>query len=1270
MGRQERPLDPGAGPEQRFAFALRKLRSEAGGPTYRAMAQRTPYTVSTLSRAAAGEQLPSLEVALAYVAACGGDREEWERHWRQTSEEITLRAVEDDDAEPPYQGLARFEPGDHERFFGRDRLVGDLVGLVRTHRFVVLVGASGSGKSSLLRAGLIPRLRGPDEPREPSEPHERAAEEPYESAGEPYERPAAVRILAPGEHPARTHTEALAPMSGEGGEGETVVVVDQFEEVFTLCRDPDERKAFLDRLLDARRAGSGLRVVVAVRADFFGHCAEHRELAESCREATLLIGPMTPDELRDVIVKPATAAGLVVERSLTARLIAEVDGEPGGLPLLSHVLLEAWRRRKGRTLAETTYDAVGGVRGAVARTAEDVYARLTPAQASLARRVLLRLITPGEGAQDTRRGVDRAELDWGDPADTPADTTPADTTAVLDRLARARLITLDENTVDLAHEALITAWPRLRGWVAEDRERLRTHRQLTEAARAWEELRRETGALYRGTRLAVAREWAARDGALDELNSVERAFLEASIGLEDGERAAAARRARRLAFLAACLAVLLVVVTAVGVVAVRQRHSAVEAQRVAVSRQLAAQALNLGDSRPGTAMLLAVEAYRTAPTPEARGALLSMSARRSYQAELNGHADAVSEVAFSPDGTLASVGRDGKTVLWDARHHTRLATLTGHATWLRAVDFSPDGRRMATGGDDRKVVLWDVAHRTKVATLTGHRGPVKSVAFSPDGRTVAGSSDDGTVILWDVKSGSRRVTLTGHRAMVWAVEFSPDGKLLATASADRTVRLWSAATGEQLAVLRGHTRSVDAVAFSPDGKLLASASQDYTARVWDVRRRTSVARLVGHGAEVRAVGFSPDGRTVATSGQDHTVMLWDAERHTRQATLVGHGTNIYSLAYDPSGTLLATAGESGSITLWDPTRIPLTGLADRVNKVVFSPDGRALATAGQNGSAVLWDVVHRTPRAVLPSGHGTVRSAAFSPDGRTLATVTGISQDTPTGPASRPPSPKDQTLMLWPLAGRAGPRRPVTLTGHTARVLDVAYSPDGRIIATGAADKKVMLWDAARGTRLATFTADTGTEGSGVNAVAFSPDGRTLATANYDGRVTLWNVARRTRMATLTGHTGQVRAVTFSPDGRTLASAGIDQTVMLWDVARHTRLATLAGDTGPAFAVAFSPDGRTLATANADTSVMLWDVARRKQLATFTGHTAQVRSVAFSPDGRTLATAGDDGTVRLWNTDPRRTATQLCSALSRDLTREEWKQLIPEKSYRRTCDMG
>ncbi|MCX4679202.1 WD40 repeat domain-containing protein [Streptomyces sp. NBC_01433] len=1128
MGRHEAPLDPAAGPVQGFASELRKLRTGVQGLTYRVMAQRTPYTISTLSRAAAGDQLPSLEVTLAYVAACGADRREWERRWRKASEETARQAAEDDDTEPPYKGLARFEPGDHERFFGRDRLVDDLVGLVRTHRVVVVVGASGSGKSSLLRAGLIPRLR--------------SAEEPY--------RPVGIRILAPGERPARTHTATLAPM---GGEGDTVVVVDQFEEVFTLCRAQKERAEFLDRLLDARRAGSRLRVVIAVRADFFGQCAEHPALADACRDATVLVGPMSTAELRDVIIKPAMAAGVVVERSLTARLVSEASGEPGGLPLLSHALLEAWRQRRGQTLTKAVYDSVGGLRGAVARTAEDACARLTDAQTDLARRILLRLISPGDGTLDTRRSTRRAELTW------TADQ--AETATVLDCLARARLITLDEEVVELAHEALITAWPRLRDWVAEDRERLRLQRRLTEAARTWEELDRDEGALYRGARLAAVRDWAAHHRIRSELTAFEHVFLDASIALEDDERAVAVRRGRRLACLAACLAVLLIVVTGVSVVAVRQRHKALESRQIATSQQLASQALNLADSRPGTAMLLSIEAFRTEPTLEARGALLSMSARRSYQAELTSHADAVSEVAFSRDGTLASVGRDGKAVLWDARRRTRLATLTGHATWLRAVDFSPDGRWMATGGDDRKVVLWNVASRTRVATLTGHRGSVKSVAFSPDGRTLAGASDDGTVILWDTESGRQRLTLTGHGNTVWAVDFSPDGRLLATASTDRTVRLWDAATGEQLAVLRGHTRSVDAVGFSPDSHTLATASQDYTVRLWDVRRHTQVATLRGHSAEVRAVAFSPDGSTVATSGQDHTVILWDIRNHTRRTTLLGQGTNVYTLAYSRNGSLLASAGESGAVTLWAPTHIPLSGHMDRVNKVVFRPDGRLLATAGQDGTAALWDVTG-TRRSNLAVGHGPVRS------------------------------------------------------------------------------------------------------------VAFSPDGRTLAAASYDGRVTLWSVARRTRTATLTGHTGQVSAVAFSPDGKTLATAGIDQTVILWDVAGHKRLATLASDTGPAFAVAFSPDGHTLATANADTSVMLWDVVHRRQLATLTGHTAQVRVVAFSPDGRTLATAGDDRTVRLWNTDPRLTVTQLCTSLSRDLSRKEWKQLITGIPYHRTCDTG
>ncbi|MEU9877776.1 nSTAND1 domain-containing NTPase [Streptomyces phaeochromogenes] len=440
MGRRERPLDPAEGPVAQFAYELRKLRREAGGITYRAMARQAHYSAATLAHAAAGERLASLPVALAYAEACGGDRDEWERRWHQAAQDTAEESrAADDDTEAPYPGLTRFEASDSERFFGRDHLVGQLVDLAREKDFVVLTGPSGSGKSSLLRAGLIPRLQKTDPPRV---------------------RPATIRILTPGPHPARTHAEVLDPSTTRPG---TVIVVDQFEELFTLCADPAERKGFLDLLFTAVRPDHGIRVVVAVRADFYGHCTRDRRLAQAAQDATLLVAPMSTEELRETIVKPAALGGLIVERTLTSRIIAEIQDEPGGLPLMSHALLETWRRRRGRALGEAAYDAAGGIHGAIARTAEDLYQSLTGRQADTARRILLRLVSPGQGTGDTRRPTRRTELT------ALGDGTDADTDVVLERLAHARLITLDEDTVDLAHEAVLTAWPRLRAWIDEDR---------------------------------------------------------------------------------------------------------------------------------------------------------------------------------------------------------------------------------------------------------------------------------------------------------------------------------------------------------------------------------------------------------------------------------------------------------------------------------------------------------------------------------------------------------------------------------------------------------------------------------------------------------------------------------------------------------------------------------------------------------------------------------------------------------------------------------
>ncbi|CAL9354663.1 hypothetical protein SUDANB15_00533 [Streptomyces sp. enrichment culture] len=429
---------------------------------------------------------------------------------------------EADTAASPYRGLRRYEMSDQALFFGRDSLVEELYALTAAHRFVALVGASGSGKSSILRAGLIPALRDPE-------------------ATGPV--PATIRICTPGSNAGSTITPLLAPANTNGG---TLLIIDQFEELFTLQDDRSLQNQLIDRLLTACTTNR-LRVLIAVRADFFGHCANHPGLARVVNQAHLLISAMTPQQLRAAVTKPAAAAGLVVERALTDRIITDVATEPGALPLMSHALLEVWRRRSGKTLTLAAYDAISGVHGAIAHTAEAVFSNLCESEAEMARTMLLRLISPSRDGADTRRPVARSEL--------VADERQ---TAVLEQLIAARLLAVDADTVELAHEALITAWPRLRQWVTSERDRLHEHRRLTEAARTWEDLDRDAGALYRGVLLTVAREhFLTADGQpVSEFNKLEQEFLLASVFAYETEEKEATRTARRVQLLSVLLIVL------------------------------------------------------------------------------------------------------------------------------------------------------------------------------------------------------------------------------------------------------------------------------------------------------------------------------------------------------------------------------------------------------------------------------------------------------------------------------------------------------------------------------------------------------------------------------------------------------------------------------------------------------------------------------------------------------------------------------------------
>jgi WD40 repeat protein/transcriptional regulator with XRE-family HTH domain len=1229
-GRREVPVDPAAGPVQRFAFELRKLRAEADGITYRALAQRAGYSVTTLSQAAAGEQLPTLPVALAYAGACGGDLAEWEARWEEAVEESASDGSQDCDGSlAPYRGLARYETGDSALFFGREQLTADLVDLLRRRRFAAVFGPSGSGKSSLLRAGLIPVLR---------------------QAQEPDLRPAAIRILTPGERPARTHAPLLAPaVPGDGSAGaDTVVIVDQFEEVFTLCHDAAERARFIDLLLASQEPGSSLRVLLAVRGDFYGRCAEHRDLAEALRDANLLAGAMSPAELRDAVVKPATDAGLIVERALTARLVKEVTDAPGGLPLLSHALLETWRRRRGKTLTLAGYEAAGCLDGAIARTSERVYGRFTEGQAGAARRVLLRLVAPGDGTPDTRRSVERAELPG---------TGRDDTAHVVEALAEARLLTLDGDTVEMAHDALITAWPRLRGWVEEDRDRLRVHRNLTEAAHAWQELGREKGALCRGSRLAAAQEHFGI-APREDLNDLEHAFLDAS---RDQERKS--RRRYRLV-LTAVTAALCLALIAVGL-AVGQWRSAVAAQHLAQSRQLAAQSGALLDTDPDLASLLAVHAYRTSPTREATAALYAAAAL-PLRKRLVGGTEPVVSIALSPDGhTVAANSRDGKVRIWSLPGGELRHTFTGYDGGEVAV-FSLDGRTLAVAaahGADGMIGLLDPVAGRKLRTITVPDGSVRAMAFSPDGRTVAAAAP-AAVRVWDVATGRLRHSFTSDPQ---AVAFGPDGRTVAAVVGSGQVRVWDVASGH---LRTAHDSRIEggAVAFSPDGRTYAVVRTDGPVQLREVAT-SIVERTISDGPiGVHDVAFAPGGRTLAIPGPGDTVRLWDTASGTAQATVTAghHGRGAMKVALSTDGRTLVTSSNL------DPTvRVhrlsadhPQTTLpgpdSTYVTDMAFSPDGHTMATVRQGppgrGSIQLWDAKTGGREATLALGPDQAHREKQPPVTVSRLAAVGFS---PTGRALAARATKNRVLEARDVAtGRL-------LRALTLSVIDTAvFSPDGTQLAIVGEKGTVRIWHLSTG---ALHTAHA-SPGESVRAVAFTPDSRTLAVVDIeDGgdRVTLLDTATGRTQRTIKPSTPSPLSLAFSRDGHTLATASRSGVVNTWD-RRTGQLQDSFSVSGEVASLAFSSDGRTLA-ASTVRGVQLWDLATSQIRITLP--IRSLAAVAFSPDGQTLA-IGAGSSVGLWNVDlpdPADAIRNICQAMDTTTTPLEQSRYLHDQSTETGC---
>ncbi|UNM12779.1 helix-turn-helix domain-containing protein [Streptomyces formicae] len=1275
---------PGEGAASAFPAQLRRLRQERG-LSLADLARRTHYSKGYLSKIETGAKPATEDVARRCDQILGAEGELLRllpegaaRDCGGAGPEAGAPGPQSDGA-CPYRGLPAFTPQDARWFFGRERATAALVERVFERIGsgpLLLVAPSGAGKSSLLNAGLVAALR----------------------SGDGFPMPGAdawpVVTLTPTAHPLDELLECTAKALGSdlgltawelrdrpetlldavrgrpGGAGacpggrqqpppvRPVLLVDQFEELFTLCSDEDERRAFvrvLCALASSRPAGTGhdpAVVVLGVRADFSGSCLDLPELAPVFTDGLFVLPPMSVAELREAITRPAELAGVTLEPGLVPLLLRDAglrddtgtatvtgtgtatsgsgsDVTPSGaLPLLSHALLATWQQREGATLTVAGYERTGGIQGAIARTAETVFARLYPAEQRTIRRILVRLVHVADGTGATRRRMSRTAL--------MEQLAGADgAAAALDAFVRARLITMDSDTVEITHEALLHAWPRLHGWIHADRAGLLIHQQLAHAAAEWEREGRDPSVLYRGTRLDTARSWAEELDGGSRLSPREEEFLRASRSEEDGRARQARRQVRLQQRMLATLVVLLVLAVTAGGVAYQQRSGALHQERVARSQALAVRSTSLAAGRPEASMLLAEEAYRAEATAEARGALLSTQSQ-AFSARLGGHGGPVNAVAFAPGNrSLATASSDGTVTLRRVADRRTTGTFRVPGR-VRAVAFSPDGRALAATSTDGPVRLWSTAGRRTEAVLPASTKGARAVSFDPRGGRLAVAAADGTVQLWDTAGPGRVVaSLTGHTGRVNALAYAPDGRTLVSAGSDRTVRLWDPVGARPLAVLRGHTDEVLGAAFAPDGRSLATGGVDRTVRLWDVAGRRTTAALTGHSDDINAVAYTPDGTTVVSAGGDGTTRLWDVRSGRPTGTLTGHTDYVLGVAVDSGGTVLATAGFDQSVVLWDLRgRVLASRPFTEVWRAAFSPDGRLLATADAAHTVRLWDVMGRRVLATFRGHREAVFSVAFAPGGRMLASAGS-----------------DGTIRLWDVARR----RPLAaLTGHSGDVFSVAFAPDGHTLASAGSDGTIRLWDVARRRPLATLSGHT----DFANDVAFSPDGRTLASAGDDLTVRLWDVARRRPAATLTGHTGAVRGVAFGPDGRLVASSGNDGTVRLWDARRHRFVAALTGHTGSVRGIAFSPDGRTLASSGNDRTVRLWDMAGRRPSAALTGHTNAVWGIAFAPGGRTVASSSNDGTVRLWDLDVAARLTEICR-LREDIGPKERAVLMP-----------